>query len=196
MHAEQRQRAQAYLKAQGLDRALFASPASVTWLTGFAAPVQLGPHPFGGGPALVWYAGGEWTLIVLDGYAAAAQASSVAVVSYLGYRIDAPIDGPGQLLAALRKVAGAGAAGRIGVEERALPLFLRAALPEQAALVPIDGALVPLRMRKTAEELVKLRQNFALNDLGQAAARAAVPAVEVGVEASDAGRGAEAGAAG
>ena len=174
MHAEQRQRAQAYLKAQGLDRALFASPASVTWLTGFAAPVQLGPHPFGGGPALVWYAGGEWTLIVLDGYAAAAQASSVAVVSYLGYTIDAPIDGPGQLLAALRKVAGAGAAGRIGVEERALPLFLHAALPEQAALVPIDGALVPLRMRKTAEELVKLRQNFALNDLGQAAARAAV----------------------
>lgn len=174
MHEEQRQRAQAYLQAQGLDRALFASPASVTWLTGFAAPVQLGPHPFGGGPALAWYAGGEWTLIVLDGYAAAAQASGIAVVSYLGYTIDAPIDGPGQLLAALRKVAGAGAAGRIGVEERALPLFLRAALPEQAALVPIDGALVPLRMRKTAEELVKLRQNFALNDLGQAAARAAV----------------------
>ena len=68
----------------------------------------------------------------------------------------------------------AGAAGRIGVEERALPLFLRAALPEQATLVPIDGALVPLRMRKTAEELEKLRQNFVLNDLGQAAARAAV----------------------
>src|SRR4051794_5828125 len=70
MHEEQRQRAQTYLKAQGLDRALFASPASVTWLTGFAAPVQLGPHPFGGGPALAWYAGGEWTLIVLDSYAA------------------------------------------------------------------------------------------------------------------------------
>jgi Xaa-Pro dipeptidase len=174
MHEEQRQRAQAYLKTQGLDRALFASPASVTWLTGFAAPVQLGPHPFGGGPALVWYAGGEWTLIVLDGYAAAAQASGVGVVSYLGYRIDAPIDGPGQLLAALRKVVGMGAAGRIGVEEWALPLFLRAALPEQAMLVPIDGALVPLRMRKTAEELVKLRQNFALNDIGQAAARATV----------------------
>ena len=110
--------------------------------------MQLGPHPFGGGPALAWYAGGEWTLIVLDGYAAAAQASGVAVVSYLGYTIDAPIDGPGQLLAALRKVVGAGAAGRIGVEERALPLFLRAALPEQATLVPIDGALAPLRMRQ------------------------------------------------
>src|SRR5258706_14440857 len=101
MHAEQRQRAQAYLKEQGLDRALFASPASVTWLTGFAAPVQLGPHPFGGGPALAWYAGGEWTLIVLDRDAAAAQAIRVAVVTYLGYTIERPIDRPGQPLAAL-----------------------------------------------------------------------------------------------
>jgi Xaa-Pro aminopeptidase len=176
MHEEQRQRAQAYLQAQGLDRALFASPASVTWLTGFAAPVQTGPHPFGGGPPLAWYAGGEWTLIVLDSYAAIAQSTGVAVATYLGYTIDAPIDGPGQLLAALRKLAGAGAGGRIGVEERALPLFLRAALPERAELVPIDGALVPLRMRKTAAELDKLRQNFALNDIGQAAARAVVRA--------------------
>jgi len=51
MHEQQRQRAQAYLQAHRLDYALFASPASVTWLTGFAAPVQLGPHPFGGGPS-------------------------------------------------------------------------------------------------------------------------------------------------
>src|SRR6266540_2256292 len=104
MHAEQRQGAQAYLKAQGLQRALFASPASVTWLTGFAAPVQLGPNPFAGGPALAWCAGDAWTLIVLDSYAAAARDTGVEVVGYLGYTIDAPIDGPGQLLAALRKV--------------------------------------------------------------------------------------------
>ena len=38
MHEQQRQRAQAYLQAHRLDYALFASPASVTWLTGFAAP--------------------------------------------------------------------------------------------------------------------------------------------------------------
>jgi Xaa-Pro dipeptidase len=176
MHAEQRQTVHEYLQAQGIEYALFASPASVTWLTGFAAPVQLGPNPFAGGPPLVWYAGGEWTLIVLDGYVEAAQASSCAVIGYLGYTIEQPIDGPGQLLAALRKVAGAASAGRIGVEERALPLFLRGALPEQTVLAPIDGALGPLRMRKTAEELAKLRQNFALTDIGQAAARTAVRA--------------------
>jgi Xaa-Pro aminopeptidase len=176
MHEEQRQLAHEYLQAQGIERALFASPASVTWLTGFAAPVQLGPNPFAGGPPLAWYADGEWTLIVLDSYAGAAQASGCAVIGYLGYTIEAPIDGPGQLLAALRNAIGDASVGRVGVEERALPLFLRAALPERAALTPIDGALVPLRMRKTDEELVKLRQNFALTDIGQAAARAAVRA--------------------
>src|SRR5262249_54293141 len=96
----------------------------------------------------------------------------IAVVSYLGYTIDAPIDGQRGLLAALRTVAGR--AGRIGVEENTLPLFLRAALPQDATIVPIDGVLAPLRIIKTAEELDKLRASFALTDVGQAAARAAV----------------------
>jgi hypothetical protein len=39
MHAEQRQRAHHLLASRGIARALFASPYSVTWLTGFAAPI-------------------------------------------------------------------------------------------------------------------------------------------------------------
>ena len=39
---------------------------SVTWLTGFAPPVQLGPSFFLGGPPLVWYEDGHCTLIALD----------------------------------------------------------------------------------------------------------------------------------
>ncbi|MFL5805121.1 MAG: M24 family metallopeptidase [Roseiflexaceae bacterium] len=172
MHEQQREQTHALLRARGLDHALFASPASVAWLTGFAPPIQLGPHPFSGGPPLLWYAGDEWTLIVLDGYAEAAAESGIAVLSYLGYTIDAPIDGPRGLLAALRTVVDG--AGRIGAEERALPLFLRAALPEGATIVALDGALAPLRIIKTTEELDKLRASFALTDIGQAAARAAV----------------------
>ena len=58
MHQEQRQRAQAHLKAKGIERALFANPSTVKWLTGFAPPVQVGPNFFAGGPPLVWYEAG------------------------------------------------------------------------------------------------------------------------------------------
>jgi Xaa-Pro aminopeptidase len=170
MHEEQRQRAHEFLRSQGLSRALFASRASVTWLTGFAPPVQLGPHPFAGGPPLVYYAGGEWTLIVLDGYAEAATSSGIAVLSYLGYTIEGPIAGHEHLPAMLRAAVGGGV-GRVGLEEQALPVYLRAAFPSNTAFVPIDGALAPLRTIKTAEELAKLRANFALTDIGLATAR-------------------------
>jgi Xaa-Pro dipeptidase len=173
MHEEQRQRAHDYLKSQGIARALFASPASVTWLTGFAPPVQVGPSPFAGGPPLAWYAEGEWTLIVLDGHSEAAAASGIPIVSYQGYTIDAPIAGHDHLAAALRTVTGS-FRGRVGIEQWALPAYLLGVLPAGARPVPIDGALAPLRAIKTAEELEKLRANFALTDIGHAAARAAV----------------------
>jgi Xaa-Pro aminopeptidase len=182
MHAEQRERAKQTLSERGLSYALFANPLSVKWLTGFAPPPQLGPSFFAGGPALVWYAGGDFTLIVLDSYAELARATGCPVVTYLGYTIDAPIDGAAHLAAALRDLIGpAGAsATRTGIEQGDLPValwtVLRAALPAGAELVEIDGWLLPLQTVKTAEELAKLRENFALTDAGHAAARRAVRA--------------------
>jgi Xaa-Pro aminopeptidase len=174
MHEEQRQRAHQRLHAEGIEQALFASPASVTWLTGFAPPVQLGPSPFAGGPPLVWYARGEWTLIVLDSYAAAAAATGCVVADYLGYTVEAPITPAEHLTETLRKVTGNLVPGSLGVEERTVPIYVRAALSGDAPIVPIDGLLTPLRVHKTNEELAKLRENFALTDVGHAAARKAI----------------------
>ncbi|HEX5691259.1 MAG TPA: Xaa-Pro peptidase family protein [Roseiflexaceae bacterium] len=173
MHEEQRQRAHDLLRSQGIEFALFASRPSVTWLTGFAPPIQLGQHPFAGGPPLVWYSGGEWTLVVLDTYVEAASESGLPVVGYLGYTIKAPIDGHNHLLTELRELVG-GLAGPVGVEEQAFPASLRNAFGPDARFAPIDGLLAPLRMIKTEEELAKLRANFALTDVGLAAARDAV----------------------
>jgi Xaa-Pro aminopeptidase len=94
-------------------------------------------------------------------------------MSYLGYRIEAPIAGHDHLLTVLRGLVDA-AANHVGVEERTLPAYLLAALPAGAQTEPIDGALAPLRQIKTAEELAKLRANFALVDLGLATAREAI----------------------
>jgi Xaa-Pro dipeptidase len=180
MHAPQREKTADLLRTRGLSRALFADPDSVRWLTGFAPPIQLGWHHFAGGPAVVWYEDGHFTLLVLDAHAEAAGAFDAepdgTLRTYPGYTIEQPITSPEHLAAALVAVVGrAGGNGRIGVEQHALPAFLHAALtaalPAAAQAVPIDRWLVPLRMVKTPEELAKLRRNFALTDLGHRVAR-------------------------
>ncbi len=184
MHQEQRQRTSALLEAKAIKRALFANQNSVKWLTGFAPPVQTGPNLFAGGPPLIWYEDGHYTLIILD-----SQAGEVAdlasdpncdVVTYQGYTIQQPVAGAEHLRNALRQVLTKqrGAKGKIGVEMDDLTISLAQVLAETsndgAENVAIDQWLVPLRMIKTAEELTKLRENFALTDVGHAAARKAV----------------------
>ena len=184
MHREQRERADALLRSQGIRRALFASSASVRWLTGFTEPIQLGESAHSGGPALVWYEDGCFTLMVLDAYrqkaAAFAQEPNCAVESYLGYTIEEPVNGGSHLAQLLASLVAKGArSGIVGIEARYLPQFLARTLEDSlsgCALEPIDGRLEPLGMIKTAEELAKLRDNFRLTDIGHAAARRAVKA--------------------
>ena len=184
MHQEQRQRAHAHFKSRGIERALLANPYTVKWLTGFAPPVQVGFNFFAGGPPLVWYEDGHFTLLVVDAYATDTAAFDEqvdgAVITHLGYTIEQPLAGTDHLTAALRQVTGKSTGGKVGVEEREVPAYFLAVahkmLPGGADFVPVDGWLEPLRMIKTGEELVKLRENFALADIGQAAARRAVAA--------------------
>lgn len=184
MHQEQRQRAHAHFKSKGIKRALLANPYTVKWLTGFAPPVQVGFNFFAGGPPLVWYEDGHFTLLVVDAYATDTAAFDEqvdgAVITHLGYTIEQPLAGADHLMAALRQVMGKSRGGKLGVEERDVPAYflgiIRETLPGGADFTPVDGWLEPLRMIKMGEELVKLRENFALADLGQAAARRAVAA--------------------
>jgi Xaa-Pro aminopeptidase len=185
MHQEQRQRAKELLKSKGIERALFANFFSVKWLTGFTPPVQLGSNFFVGGPPLVWYEDGHFTLFVIDAHGDLAapfgQDPDATVVTYLGYTIEQPIAGDEHLAAAFRGVLGKSGkkGGKIGVEEQDTTVMLSAILqnellPSGVQFTAIDGWLAPLRMVKTAEEITKLRENFALTDLGHAAARQAV----------------------
>ncbi|MFN8454506.1 MAG: Xaa-Pro peptidase family protein [Anaerolineae bacterium] len=181
MHQEQRQRAHDLLKSKGISRALFANPYTVKWLTGFAPPVQVGFNFFAGGPPLVWYEDGHFTLLVVDAYATdtAAFDNEVdgAVITHLGYTIEQPLAGADHLTTALRQAIGQGGSGRIGLEQRDVPAYfaqvIREALPGPLEFTSVDKWLEPLRMVKTAEELAKLRENFALTDVGHAAARRA-----------------------
>lgn len=183
MHQEQRQRTRDYLQRSGLDRALFTNFFSVKWLTGFNPPVQLGPNWFAGGPPVVWYEDGHFTLFVVDVHRAAAgdldNDDDASVVSYLGYTIEEPLAGTRHLTDTFRATITAGG-GSIGIEQADLTVPLLNVLLEKSGANPdftvIDGALEPLRMIKTPEEMIKLRENFALTDLGHRVAREVVAA--------------------
>lgn len=181
-HQTQREQAQDLLKASGIERALFASIATVKWLTGFNPPIQTGPSVFVGGPPMVWYENGYWTLLVLDSQEVNAgefaRQPNCALVSYTGYTVDQPLAGQVKLRSLFRGVIQNKLSGKIGIELRDAPADIALSLHELGAaeLVPTDTWLDHFRFIKTAEELSKMRDNFHLTDVGHAAARQAVKA--------------------
>ena len=177
MHSEQRQRTRDLLRSRGVNRALFAHPHSITWLTSFAPAIQLGPNLFAGGPPLVWYEDGHFTFILMEGMIDAssgvADEPDCEIVTYPGYTYQGPIDGPAGLRTALQNVAGRPTGSEpLGVELNSLPLALGIMLRQAGweTMQAIDDWLIDLRMVKTPEELAKLRANFALTDIGHVAA--------------------------
>jgi len=177
MNREALSRVDDALRSRGLDAALLTSPWTITWLTGYAPPIQTGPSPFDGGPALAWYQAGDLTLIVSDGEAAAASSSGCDVRDYAGYTIDVPLDVVERQAAIVRDLLG-GRSGRglkVAMEMRFLTAPLLAAAQEVlagATLVPVDGLLDPLRAVKTPGEIVRMRAALALCDLAQDEVRA------------------------
>src|SRR5437762_2567276 len=96
MHQEQREQTRDLLRERGIHQALFGKPHTITWLTGFFAPVQTGPNLFAAGNnPLLWYDDGRYTLIVLDTQASLAERFAEQddgrVVTYQGYSVDEPI---------------------------------------------------------------------------------------------------------
>lgn len=170
-----------YCEEKRLSSALLSDPATITWITGYAPPIQTGPNPFEGSPALGWWQAGQLTLILSDGEAGAARALGIEVREYAGYSIERPAAGFQNQAAALRDVLReAGKVdGKVGVEYNFLPGSLMASLKDlvsSAALEPLDSCLAPLRAVKTPEEVERIRAALALCDLAQAETRGLVRA--------------------
>jgi Xaa-Pro aminopeptidase len=165
-----------FFGARGVTAALLANPWTIAWLTGYAPPIQTGPSPFEGGPALAWWDGGELILIASDAEAGSLRGLGVEVREYAGYTIDEPLDVVVRQAAALRELLGGwrGRRATVAVELRFLPAALAGIVHESlsgATLQPVDGQLEPLRAVKTPEEIAKLRAALALCDQSQADVR-------------------------
>ncbi len=177
MNQQNMERLDEHLKSLGVRAALLSSPWTITWLTGYAPPIQTGPSPFEGGPALAWWCEGELTLITSDAEAGAARASGAVVRDYVGYSIKEPPSAAVARQSVVLSDALATRPGRqevVGVEMQFLPAALHGTV--QIALAgtaqkPLDGAFDVLRAVKTPEEIRRLRRALALADLGQAAVR-------------------------
>ena len=173
MNTYSQERLEDFRKQHALVALLLSNPHSLTWLTGYAPPIQTGPSPFEGGPALAWVAGGQVTLVLSDAEAGAAKACGAAVQEYTSYTIEAPIAGLLNQAEALVKLLAAFGSlkGSIGVETNQLPALLQEKLREAlplASFQPLDGLLDRLRAVKSPPELERLRSALALCDLAQA----------------------------
>ena len=179
-HLEQRQRTEKLLKEQGLDAALFTHPPNITWLSGVSFPTPFLPNVFAGGPPLLWFQEGQFTLLVTDDLAERAAGFAAqpgcAVLAYTAHTIDHPLPGLNNLLHAFRGLL-KNPPIWVGVEEADLSANILGVLQRvcpKTETLPVDGWLEPLRAVKTEEEIRSLRLNFHLTDIGQARARQAL----------------------
>ena len=164
-------------RERGISAALLSSPWTIAWLTGYAPPIQTGPSPFDGGPALAWWDGATLSLICSDGEAGAIRSACgdrAAVHDYAGYTLDKPLDVVERQTGVLQDVLGSwdGRGASAAVELRFLPATLFGAVQEalpNASWTPIDGELEAVRAVKTPDEITKVRAALALCDFTQAA---------------------------
>jgi len=179
MHSPNLDRFRDYLRSRGLSAALLANPATITWLTGYAPPIQTGPSPFDGGPALIWFHNGDLALIVSDMEAPAARAAGAEVRDYTGYTIEQPLACTERQIEALRSVLRphASLTGAVAVEINWLPAAMLGPAQESlpnATLQPQDKSLETMRVIKCADEIAKIRAALRLCDLAQADVKASL----------------------
>jgi Xaa-Pro dipeptidase len=152
-------RARQALADLGVQGALLSSPATVTWLTGYAPPILYGPSPFEGGPALAWLDPERVALLVSDAEQGAATATGAEVRVYVGYQIEGKLRPAEALAACLGDLLGEVSANnstRVGVE----PLpgdLLQKVTARWRNVQSIDGWTDVLRAAKTAGEIDKIR---------------------------------------
>ncbi len=177
MHQPNMERLRAYFDSQGIVAALLANPWTITWLTGYAPPIETGPSPFEGGPAVAWWCSGELTLVTSDAEAAAARASGANTAQYSGYAFEEAGLVTARQSAAVQDVLMASRlrSGKVAVDVDFLTGSLFTTVQEtlaNASIVPLDRGLDVLRAVKTADEIAKIRAALALCDLAQAEVRA------------------------
>jgi len=158
-----RERALEIAQEAGGEALLAASPATVTWLTGYAPDIETGPSPFAHVPLAVLVPGAQPVLILSEDEADAAAAGDCEVVTYPGFGLG-PIDPVGGAARALAQVL---PHAPVATECGALTARLAAGL----ATVEVGEQLAQARAVKDKDEIELIRAALGMCDAGQRAAR-------------------------
>jgi Xaa-Pro aminopeptidase len=158
-----RERAIEVVRRLNVDGLLAGRPSTVTWLTGFAGEVELGPSPFALQPVALLVPDGPPVLVVSDDDADAAAATGAEVVSYRGFSTEPPDPVGGAVKALERAVDGR----RVAIEAGVVP----AALAGTISWVDVGDELRLLSAVKDPDEVELIRSAIELCDVGQRVAR-------------------------
>lgn len=179
--SEERERACRALEADGIEFALLASPENVTYASGFAVPLHVGPPAAFAGVnplalALLGVRDRRLRLIVVDFYASKAMeaAGKTNVVSFDSFGHFAPIDPllsyTETILRALREAGlSGGSRTKLGVEKAMLPAHLAEMIGRafpHVQLTEVVPQMERARAIKTKRELALLREAARVLDCG------------------------------
>jgi Xaa-Pro aminopeptidase len=157
------QRALQIAAAEGADALAVAGPPLVTWLTGFAPEIEIGPSVFQLSAFAVLAPGAAPVLVVSEDEVGDAAKTGCEVAAYPGFGID-PIDPIGHAAAALMEVVD----GRRTAIDAG---FFPAALARGIDWVDAGDRLAAAKAVKDPDEIERIRAAIAVCDAGQAAAR-------------------------
>jgi Xaa-Pro dipeptidase len=163
MSMPRRERALEVAATAGAEALLATEVSTVTWLTGYAPPIETGPSPWAAAPLALLSGDGPPVAVVSEDEAAAAG-RGCEVVSYPGYGLG-PIETTRHAARALRTALDGRT--RLATETGALPV----ALADGLDLVDVTDKLSLARAVKDGDELERLRRAVRVCDAGQAEAR-------------------------
>lgn len=186
MTNETEDRVRLCLTELGADWAVLSGPDAVCYATGQPIPIETGPSPFTGGPALAFVGRSGGLGLVCSNVEAPANISGVTVETYAGFSGVVTDQLAGYRRAVDLMIRCLGVGGRLAVQMASHPASLAEVLPPGLA---IDPVLNRVRAVKTPREIEALRRAAAAASAGQRAARQVSRAGQSEVELLNAIRG-------
>ncbi|MBD8554376.1 aminopeptidase P family protein [Rhizobium sp. CFBP 8762] len=159
----------AAIKASGADWGLFTSPDGVAYACGHIVPIETGPSPFAGGPAVaIVGVNGECGLVITN-LEAGTESWANPIVTYEGFSFREPTDIAANYIRSVNDLlVRFNVGGTLALEPQSFPLSLADSIAAFKQ-VSVTAAFQQVRAIKTTREVELLREAALTASAGQQA---------------------------